>query len=189
MGGADEERVDEMASTANSEFRRLLRSDNDPTLTVYDFRHEDGRYILTDGTGEGVFVYDAFEVEQWADQFNQYGASEGFTAYDDFCQSVDAVTDLDVVRAAYEATGLIACRAGSCEPLLLTEDEREHPAQGFWGNESETYHVNTDGIWCVQSPDLDATGGRPTKVSALPDTSTRLRDESCVDIDVSACED
>ena len=169
-----------MDSKAKWEFLRLCGG---PGVMVYDFEHEGEGYIMTDGTGEGRFIYVAYDVETWAEN---YEPADGLTAYDDFCTdpTVGPVEDLGVIEAAYRLVGLIATDT-SGNPLILTDDERENPRRGFWGTENETYYVTDSGIYCVQSPDLLAVPAGYTKVSSLPAAASKLSDWSCAHLDVS----
>lgn len=59
----------------------------------------------------------------------------------------------------------------------------------FYGTEEETYYRDDrNQLWCVQSPDLEATGGRPTKVDALPEGAEQLDPRLCLDLDLSGTE-
>ena len=86
-----------------------------PGVVAYELEHDGEQYIVTDGTGDGCFIYVAFDVKTWAENAEDGDLAE---RYNDFCQSVDAVSEGAVVRAAWREHGLIACEQGTCTPLL-----------------------------------------------------------------------
>lgn len=61
----------------------------------------------------------------------------------------------------------------------------ENGIAGFYGTIEETYYLNDRGeLYCVQSPDLAATNGEPTRVFDLPKDALPLSSELCADIEV-----
>jgi len=68
------------------------------------------------------------------------------------------------------------------------DEQTERIEPGFYGTSEETYFVTASGkIWCVQSPDLEAVGGRPAPCDSLPAGAEQVSDSLCHDIDVSEC--
>lgn len=76
------------------------------------------QYIVTTGTGEGCFAYDAGKVERFLDRLEEGGKEFDYT---EFCAAVspDADRDLAVALAAHDVR---ICAAGVCAPVL-TDDE------------------------------------------------------------------
>ena len=78
-------------------------------------------YLVTDGTGDGVFAYRIEDVEAWLTTYRPLAgepeaASE--TPYGDFVACCHPVTDRDVSIAVMDATSLSICGPGLCAEIL-----------------------------------------------------------------------
>jgi hypothetical protein len=75
---------------------------------------EGNTYLFVSGTGEvngnQGFAYDSDDVRSYLDGL------DGTLDYSDFCDSVDAVVDIEVAVAA-AAEGWVICEGGSCRPV------------------------------------------------------------------------
>jgi hypothetical protein len=78
--------------------------------TAYEI--DGNRYIVTTGTGDGCFAYDADDVESFLDDLD--GAEFD---YNDFCQDVSPNADRDLAEALATHDVRI-CRGGSCTFVL-----------------------------------------------------------------------
>lgn len=53
----------------------------------------------------------------------------------------------------------------------------------FYGSNEETYVICVDGrIFCLQSPDLEATNGRPVQVQSIPGNCYPVAASSCPEL-------
>jgi len=74
-------------------------------------------YIITSGTGDGVFAYDP-EGFEWGIKAAEIVTRE---KYSEFCAHCEPETDADLARVVYEETGLEICHGGTCDPVLDTD--------------------------------------------------------------------
>lgn len=99
-----------MASTA-SKLAFALNPSNPDSVGVFDY---EGAYLLTEGTGEGVFLYRADEVAAWLESVEE----PGFQNYESFCAQVSPVEDEELALEILDSLNLRICRAGSCSQVI-----------------------------------------------------------------------
>lgn len=87
--------------------------------TAYEI--EGNRYIVTTGTGEGCFAYDADDVERFLDRLEESGKAFD---YADFCSDVSPNADRDLAEALATHDVRI-CRGGSCMSVLENDEYYE----------------------------------------------------------------
>lgn len=74
-------------------------------------------YIITRGTGEGDFAYDASDVDGWLEHLGRERASYS----EDFCQALTPVADVELAWAVLQEEGFALCREGDCRAVLAGE--------------------------------------------------------------------
>jgi hypothetical protein len=91
-----------------------------PDIAVRAFVHNNEKYIAVAGTGDaegdgqhvGCFVYEALEVEAFLE-------SRETGTYQDFCDALSPVEDVEVARTCRAETNWAANAAGVCEPIAV----------------------------------------------------------------------
>ena len=110
--------------TVAEHLAQVLYFANPQSMGVHSFdltSRPDNSYILTSGTGDGVFAYDEDEVRYWLanrDDENQ-APSE---VYEDFCKNCIPLEDLDIAIAVWLQFKLPLCRTGVCSTILSEKD-------------------------------------------------------------------
>lgn len=112
--GCDEDEESECEDEDLNPDTLISRWNNLFATEIHDVQHEERLYIVTAGTGEGVFAYDAFE---FADGLTAAEAAHT-EAYAAFCDACTPEVDASLARAVYATTGLQICSGGSCSRVV-----------------------------------------------------------------------
>lgn len=134
------------ATTTNAD--TLINRWNDLFATeIRDIMHEGRLYLVTAGTGEGVFAYAAADFDAGLDaaeavDTEQYGA---------FCDTCEPEESEDVARAVYAATGLQICAGGSCTRVVDFDDEEDNEDEEEDDDDdpNDISNVDYEGYWSV----------------------------------------
>lgn len=102
-------------------------------IHAIDYGPYDGRlFLVTAGTGEGVFAYDAVEFESGLNAA-EAAETERYTA---FCDACEAEEDEDLARTIFAELDLQICRAGSCSRVVDFDEEEKSYAR--WQERQES---------------------------------------------------
>ncbi len=117
-------------------FSRYLNPYNPGAAGVVPFKHEGEWYVYTTSTGDGIFAYDATDVQDYLETCD--AEEEASERYNAFCDAVDTADNEALALAVLREDGHLLCAGGLCDPVAElrletlgiegweTEDTRSH---------------------------------------------------------------